>query len=1156
MPTLLDQLQSITGDSSVSLDVAAQAGQFGQIAQLVQQLATQPPGDFGGYLSQLQGLALPNVSLGGALGRSFGQVLPDLQGGLGGLLQPLLDAAGRIQGGAGGDLAGSLGPLLETIAKLRDLVAADWTCGLVPALAPPAAPEPPPPEPPPPGPPPPGPPPSAPPPAPAAPAPILTPAQVTQAKAVLEALPAEMTVEALLKWLHQRVGTFRPARYLYLRSIPVLDDLRDPLDTLVRWDAASGAQFAQELAQTINSMAALVTANTASIAGAPFSSAAVQAIPAQSFANAGGALAGALDALLTAVENKNAGSIAAQLAAAQSAAAQVETANAALAAQQAALLQLEEMTRALPSELETTMCRLLVLSQPRATWGDLSSRFGPAAPLPAEAFAPLTDIFDRLQEFLGSVLDAVDVGAVTQPVAVAIGRVTQAIQQLEQGIAQLTASARAAFQQAQEALQALDLEAVLQQAEQALQDALQQVQQGIAQGLGPAATALADALDAVDGALAGFDPEQLAQPVQQVMDEIKSVFEDAAVRQAIQQLQQLKALADRLDELSFRPVSDTVIGGIGTVKSALDAIDEASLPAPGPELISEAMSVLPESLAPIIDPLTTNLDTLIEQGPVPLLEGLRDLPKPIVAEMRNFSPRGLLEEPLGTPFKDLRGKLDEFQPTQWLDAAERELDALKQRLLQALDIQALLAPLAQAQQALLEELGSFRPGAVIAPLAQQLEQALESLNVALPTTQLTQELDQVLGRVHTLLGMFDQVVEVIEAFAAKLALLADPDAQLDQWLTAILAKLPADAPSILSAPLGALAQAVNGSRAAPLQATYQAARQPLADKLALADAGALLARILQGSSRLTPELVNALPASQAKTDLQQFLNQFDPGSPAFSRGLRRLTALRDVLAATDQAMTALFAEWDARYHRSDGVLAALVPQSVSVEELRGWLREAIDKQLGAPVTGFLKQLKLVGALLGTFGQAVAGVLQGAKGKLEALLAVPQALSEAAHELEQLQKRITDIDLDMFVREVDSLYEALLAKLRALDPSTMEQPLRRGLESLLDDLTLDAVFTPGLRNQIEESYATLVGKVDALDPELLVIKPLDDLYTRDVLPLVDALDVSEALQKLIDRLNELPDELKEELGRVDAAYQEMLAAGPSGAPSSSGASVSL
>jgi hypothetical protein len=388
MPTLLEQLQSVTSGSNVSVDIAAQAGQFTQIAQLVQQLASQPPGDFSGYLGQLQGLALPNVSLGGNLGQSFAAVLPNLQGGLGGLLPPLLESAGKIQGGAVGELSGAFGPLLEAIARLRDVLASDWSCGLVPALAPPSAPEPPPPGPPPP--------PASPPASPAT-SPVLSATQVTQAKALLDTLPADMSVEALLKWLHPRVGTHRPERYLFLRSIPVLDDLRDPLDTLVRWDGSSGAQLAQELVQTLNAMAAIVKANTADIVGAPFFAGPVQAIPAQSYATAGDALGDALDALLAAVQAGNAAAIATQLTAAQNAAAQIETANAAIDGQQAALQQIGDMTRLLPSALEITMCRLLVLSQPRATWGDLSTRFGTPSVLPPYAFAPLTDVFDRLK---------------------------------------------------------------------------------------------------------------------------------------------------------------------------------------------------------------------------------------------------------------------------------------------------------------------------------------------------------------------------------------------------------------------------------------------------------------------------------------------------------------------------------------------------------------------------------------------------------------------------------------------------------------------------------------------------------------------------------------------------------------------------------------
>ena len=700
------------------------------------------------------------------------------------------------------------------------------------------------------------------------------------------------------------------------------------------------------------------------------------------------------------------------------------------------------------------------------------------------------------------------------------------------------------------------MDAVAGQADAALNAATLQVQHSLEQSLAPAAAALGGAFAAVEGALAGFDPEQLGAPVRQVMDGLKAVLEDAAVQQAIQSLQQLKRLAEQLDQLTFRPVGDVVVGGIGEVKSALDAIDESNLPAPMPDMIAEAMSILPASLTPLTDPLISGLDELIDQGPIPLLEGLRDLPKPIVEHLNTFSPRGLLEEPLGAPFKALRDGLDEFEPGHWLDVADQELDGLKARIAESLDLQPLLAPIAQAQQALVDELGRLRPGAVIEPLTSRLEEALRGIATALPTSQLTEALDGVLLRVARITASLDQVVDLTRTLATQLGKLGDPDAQLNDWLDAILDKLPADAPATLGVPLAALAQAVENAHAAPMRAAWQAARQPLADRLAAADAQALLTRWLRGKSALTPVLLAGVSPSPTRDALQTWLAAFDPAAPAFSRGARRLARLGEALAAADAGLETLFADWDARYLRADGLLAALDHEAVALIELRTWLREGLDRQLGAPVVGFLKQLKGFGALLHAFAAGIAALIQAVRAKLDAVMAVPQALSNAAHDLAQFQAHLAGLDLGLFAREVDSLHQQLIARLRALDPRDLEAPLRKSLEKALDAISLDAVFTPALRQQLQQDYASLRAKIEALDPELLVIQPLDDLYTRDLLPLVEAIDVSEAVQKLIDRLNDLPDELKGELGRVDSAYQAMLAAAPSGGASGASASVSV
>ncbi len=1144
MPTLLEQLQAVTSGSGVSTEIGAQAGQLGQIVQLVQQLASSPPGDFQSYLTQLQQISLPQVSVGGNLGQAFGDILPNLQGELGGVLQQLVSSADTIQSRAGGGLGAALGPLLEAINQLRDLLTSDWSCGLIPEIVPP-----------PPAPPGPPPPPGS-PPAPSPSDPILAPVQVDAARAAIDTLPSDLGVESLLKWLHERIGTADAFQDFFpLRSLPVIDDLRDPLDTIVRWDGLTGFQLAEELRDTLATLATIVEASTTAVVTAPFVPATVAAIPASAVAAAGTALGTALDDLLAAVQAQDAGAIGASQAAAQAAVAQITAANATLVSQQAALLAIEDALRALPSELETNICRLLVLSQPRSTWADITGRLGgPPTVLSNDTFAPLTELFGRVSEFLNNILDRLDISAVTAPITNALGEVTHAIQGVEQNLALLTASARAQFQQAHDALAAFDLGAVQQQAENALGGATSQVQQALAQGLAPATEAIGTAVTAVNDALGGFDPEQIGEPVRNAIDAIAQVFEDPSVQQLLDALKQLRALAERLDELTFRPVSDLVIDGIGGVKSALQAIDQASLPPPGPELISEAMSVLPPSLTPLTDPLISGLDELLDNTPRAALERLKELPASVAEELRAFSPRALLSEPLDEPFKAMRAGLEQFNPTEFLDQAESALDGLKQRLAQSLDLEPLLAPVVEAQQALIDQLSQFRPGAVLEPLTKKLEEAGQALDVALPTEPITQALDQVLSRARSFTGTLGQVIEIVNAFTDKLTLLGDPAAQLDVWLTEILAKLPANAPAILDASLTDLREAVEASHAAPLRTAHQNARQSLDTALTTTNAEAILARAVQGRSRLTPALVNALPPSAAKTNLQQFLATFDPAGPAFAGGLRQLSRLRTALTAADLGVAETLREWDARYHRAGGALAGLVHTGVTVADLRQWVREALDRQLGAPVVGFLEQLKVLGALLRTFSTAITSMLAAIQTKLEQILAVPQALANAAQELTNLKQKILGVDLDLFTREIDSLYEQLVDQVRALDPRALAEALKAHLESLLDALSLGAIITPALRNEIDEAYRALKAVIETLDPELLIIQPLEETYQEQVLPLVDVLDISDVLQVLLDRLDSLPDELKEELQRVDTAYQDMLAAAPGSSPA--GASVGV
>ena len=1121
MTAVLAPLQAIFDDPALAGDIGQQAAQFAGLAGQIGELLQHPPGGFDQLLQQLTAMPLPDLPVPEGFGDALAGVLPDLQEGLGSLLPGLLDAIGAVEHDITQGLQDALKPLLETIARVGTVFAGDPSCGLVAGFAPPA----------------PNPPDGNPP----APPPALAAAQVAAARAQIATLPADLTVRDLLLWVHGKVKDWRPAA-LAFRAIPLIDDLRDPLDSLARWDALDGDGLVQEFEQTLAALAQIVRSSTQTVVGAALPAAAIGVLPA-ALGPAARALATALDALRSAIQAQDAAAIATQLAAAQAAQAQIEAANAAMDAQTAALEALQQGIARLPGQLETAISRLLVLLSPPTTWADLSAPLGELPmPLADDSFAPLTELLGRVQETLENLLGLLDVSQVTAPLAQVLTQAQAAIGTLDARIVQLTAAARAQFQQASQALQALDVDGLRQQIEQVIGNAGADIQQGISELLQPAADALSSALGAAAAAVDGFDPEQLRQPVEDAMAAIEAALQGAALEPLLSALQNLSDLVATLDELSFVPVADLVIKGIGEVKAALDSIDDSNLSPPMPDMIDAAMSVLPASLDPLTAPLVGEVRQLVEQGPMAVLEQVRALPALIAEQLAQFSPRALLAAPLEQPYARLLAALDAFEPASWLDAADGQLDGLRERLADALDIARLLAPLRDTHGALLTELQRFSAAQLVAPVTQRLDQVRAGLQGALPTAAVTAALDQAIARIRGLLQPVEASLAVAQDLIERLGKLTDPRGQLDAWLADILGKLPSSAPATLAAALAAVRAAVDAAQAAPLRAAYDGARQPLAEALATAGASDTLAGITAARSRLagTPD---------APPEVSTWLATLQPLDPAFSRGLRALARLQTALADTDAGMAALLDQWDARYLRPDGPLAGLVPELQTLDQWRTHLLGLIDAQLGAPVVLLCRQLFVLSRLLQSFEAATTALLTAVNAKIAEILAAPQALAGLGQAVQQVVERVLAVDIGLFARETDALHQQLLAQLRALDPQTLAAPLRDQLAQVLEALTLDAVFTPALRQALDQARAVLTQKLAGVDPAPLLIEPLQARYEQTILPLAQSFDVGPSIATLADWFEALPGQLEAELERVDTAYQELLRAAPGGAGAS-------
>jgi hypothetical protein len=1144
MASLFDLLDSATQGLDIQSVLGDQAGQFLAIAQTAGQLIDSPPGDAGAFLGQLQNLGLPQLNFGGDFAGVFNQLAPALQGQLGGLVEPVTAGMQSLQGQSQDGLLSSIAPLLKLITDLQTLLSTDWSAGLIDTGAP--APAPAPPAPPAPG---------APatlPPAPA-PKPVISAAQVSTAKALVDALPADMSVKALLIWLHGKVGIYG-LDDPYVRAIPLIDDLRDPLDSLVRWDGFTGAQLAAELAQTLQRVASVIAQHSSEALTAPLTAAQplIAALPTALMQQHATDLSTALQALKDAVVAHDNTAVATQLGLAQAAVAALNGVNTTLAARDAELLALQQALQDVPGTLETRMARLLLLLTPRATWADMAEAAGAGSvpDLNAQAMAPLTQLFGRVQESFTKLLDLLDVSTALAPVTDTVGNIQGGIEQLEQALVQLTSTAHAQFAQAKATLDGIGLTQVMDEAKEVMDTAVQQVQSALDTGFAPVANALTQAVQAIDTALSTFDPEQLTAPIKDTLAAIKGIFEGSDVKAALDQLKQLKAIAAQLDQLSFAPVADEVISAIDAIKSALSAIDGANLPSPMPDLIREAMSVLPESVKPLTDPLITELGTLIEQGPVPLLGELKDLPKPLFDQIRALDPKTLLGDDLGQPFQALRDKLAEFKPDQWLDAIEQELTQLRERIRASASPRGVLQPLAASFDQFMQQLAQFKPGDLLAPITTQLEDLLHQLGGILPDLGFITDLQALLARIQSVGDLLAQLVSVARHVADKVAKISSPATQLEAWLDEIFAKL--QDVSALQVPLQAISDAVTAASSGALTATWQSTTAGLRNALAQANARTLHTQLVTRRNALATAVAAVAAPSPQVQALQTWLATFAPGAPPFAAGFLSLVQLEEAYARAHVGVSTAVDSWDARYQQPGGALQSLVLTGATADELRSWVREALTRQLGKPVVDLLQYLSLAGQVLNAFTDSLDALSQAFSAKLAAALAAPQGLLDTYTALQSLLTRLSELDLSSLQAEVESLYQTLLDQARALDPRTLEQTLSDKFDALLDTLSLSHLIGPTLRSDINQTYAKLVQKVDSLDPQLLLVEPMQSLYDDDIVPLLDVFDISETVDELVSFLSGLDDQLSTQMDRVDTAYQAMLAA----APGSNGSSASL
>ena len=1149
MATIFEQLESALSGNEVASKLSAQTGSLGAVGTALTSLASHPPAAIGDFASALDQLPLPDVSLGGGI-----------VGKLAAMKDAVPSAASVAEGPAGAlaaigsslsdELEHALSAALATVDGLERLTHLDLRGrdpgakggqGLAAEAPAPAAGEPPAAATPPAGPPP-------------------ATAGLKEVRALLEAAPSPLDTEGVLDLLHQATA-WEDRDRLLLHFVPLLDDIADPLATLIDWKDKTPTAVRIALKKSLDDAVAFVEARRdAGTAGATVALAGVtDKLQTTALASIADGLTDRLRELRTAVDGGNVGGTTAAVAAANGFLDQYDTLRTTLDSQVLAhLAGVRSALKTLPGELEDQIGLVVsgltsppgtsVLDQAKARLDNLAS---------PDAVTDVTEALGTVVAWLQDLLAMLDLSAVEGPLKAVADGARSALDSVEEGLTEATLAIQNAFDEVESLVDVVDTAAITGDLVSTIENFADQLVGQLTALFAPVREALDTAVAGIDAAVEAFDPEDVVQALHDVLDSLTGVLQGPEVAAAIADIKKgVQTVNDALQQVSFEPIADEVIKDIEAVEQALKSIDASSLPAPLQGALSSAVSVLPTELEPVTNPLVDGFKELVEGGPVPLVKAIQGEPQKLLDQVKHFDPALLVGDELSKPWQALLDDLDDFRPSELLDPVHEQLDALKERLEDQLDPSAALEPLEQPFHDLLDAYDSLKPDEFVKPLADAVSKTIDDVLDALPVQAVFDALDAVIARVQQAASIGDDGLAVLQRAHEVLTATADAHAGLDAWLEPILAKVD-DAgatPSVKSA-AAALGEAVSSTTAAALGERLDAALDPPLAALVTLDPHARLAKLAQAYRGISRPKLEALSDSPEKQAIVTLLGRFDPFQSEFGAPYEDLHDLREAAQSAKTAVHGVLDEtWDQVLHGPDGALADL--HDLAAADPAQAVRDVVERRFVDPLAAlFSLAAPVAEGIDGIVGQ-VQRLVQDLDAKVEALVTGPDSLGGIKTALEQLVQRLHAVDFTVVTEGVDNVYADVRVKIAALDPAHLVQAVQDAFDKLLDALDLDQAIPPADVAKLDKDYAAVIAKLKALDPTKLIVDAVEPVFEENVLPLLDVFDITPLLQAVVDRLEVLADELGTQIGRVNDAYKALRAAIPASAGAGAAGGISV
>lgn len=644
-------------------------------------------------------------------------------------------------------------------------------------------------------------------------------------------------------------------------------------------------------------------------------------------------------------------------------------------------------------------------------------------------------------------------------------------------------------------------------------------------------TSIDDFIILAESTAGDYSYEDLEQDLQDLMQSLSG-----ALMEYLERLDKLKATMDKivaqLQAQSFKSVSDLVIAQIDKTTTDLDGLDPEQMN-PGVLLsLTVALEVLPkeELLRKQMDQLQEELEELIAQGPIALIEKVKDKPAELVEKILAKSPYPLIKEKLDEAYQKVKAALEEFTPGQLLNPIAAKLAEIDDRLAEMDNPCQALDPVVTLYDKLLAALDRFDAEAVLEALQKQKD----NMRAAVEGVQPEPYIDALIERLEAIEEVPQKLAELLKKLSQLTARFDDPEAQLDDCLALLYDKIDGlDTVPDFEAELAALIEQSTTTTNSFLEREIALTTKmtTLIGLVQIVENGDQLTNFLLAYNNVLMSPIDELPKDE-RIMVKEFLVDFSPFATTITTNLEAFQGIAEQLRVYEEKLT----DWQTIFFGPNSPLAPCIPNDTDLKEI---IKDCIETQFKPPLLAllsFLPEVKI-------FADEVKGLLDTfITDCLPDISGLSEGLEDINSTLDTVKNSLLVLDISP-AYNLEALYQTTKDSLRELDLSDLQTATCQAFDDLLNSLKISELLSTNDIESLDDSYANLLEVVHTFDPVTWVEAELEPELERLLKPYLDSFDLSKFFEMILEKLEDLQQELREELDRIYEEFVEMLEAVP-------------